>query len=105
VAVERSHERDDNEFYIPQLELCKDLKDFLFRAVRWQWVYNTIRFHSSLNMTPYKELLEYCKIPKKIALFPVMILDEMVNILDAFFPKKDGYYVSTLFEAITIPSL
>jgi hypothetical protein len=22
-----------------------------------------------------------------------MILDEMVNILDVFFPKKDGYYV------------
>jgi len=24
-----------------------------------------------------------------------MILDEMVNILDVFFPKKDGYYVLT----------
>ena len=76
-------------------ELCEDLKEFLFRAIRWQWVYNTIRFHSSLNTTPYKKLLEYCKIPKKIALFPVMILDEMVNILDVFFPKKDGYYVLT----------
>jgi len=46
-------------------------------------------------MTPYKKLLEYCKIPRKIALFPTMILDEMVNILDVFFPKKDGYYVLT----------
>ena len=46
-------------------------------------------------MTPYKKLLEYRKIPKKIALFPIMILDEMVNILDVFFPKKDGYYVLT----------
>jgi len=46
-------------------------------------------------MTPHKRLLEYCRIPKKIALFPIMILDEMVNILDVFFPKKDGYYVLT----------
>ena len=93
--VERSHQTDDNEFYIPQLELCKDLKEFLFRAIRWQWVYNTIRFHSSLNTTPYKKLLEYYKLPKKIALFPVMILDKMLNILDVFFPKKDEYYVLT----------
>jgi len=28
-------------------------------------VYNTIRFHSSLNTTPYKKLLEYYKLPKK----------------------------------------
>ena len=86
--VERSHQTDDNEFYIPQLELCKDLKEFLLRAIRWQWVYNTLRFPSSLNTTPYKKLLEYYKLPKKIALFPVMILDKMVNILDVFFPKK-----------------
>jgi hypothetical protein len=38
----------------------------------------------------HKKLLEYRKIPKKIALFPIMILDVMVNILDVFFPKKDG---------------
>jgi hypothetical protein len=30
--VERSHQTDDNEFYIPQLELCKDLKEFLFKS-------------------------------------------------------------------------
>ena len=46
-------------------------------------------------MRPYKKLLEYRKIPRKIALFPVTILDEMVNILDVFFPKKDRYYVLT----------
>ncbi len=44
-------------------------------------------------MTPYKKLLQSCKLPKRVALFPIMILDEMVNILDVFFPKKDGYYV------------
>jgi len=55
-------------------------------------------------MTPYKKLLEYRKIPKKIALFPIMILDEMVNILDVFFPKKDGYYVVTKDQIHSEPS-
>ena len=91
--VERSHQTDDNEFYIPQIELCRDLKEFLFRAMRWQWVYNTIRFHSSISATPYEKLLQYGIFPKKIALFPVMILDKTVNILDVFFPKRGGYYV------------
>ena len=46
----------------------------------------------------HKKLLEYRKIPKKIALFPIMILDVMVNILDVFFPKKDGHYVLTEYQ-------
>ena len=32
--VERSHQTDDNEFYIPQIERCVDLKEFYFRALR-----------------------------------------------------------------------
>jgi putative transposase len=32
--VERSHQTDDNEFYIPQLELCQDVKEFFWRAMR-----------------------------------------------------------------------
>ena len=95
--VERSHQTDDNEFYIPQLELCKDLKEFLFRALKWQWVYNTIRFHSGIGMTPFKKLSRYVKLSKKIALFPVMVLDNMIPIVNFFFPhiKQGGYYVLT----------
>lgn len=73
--VERSHQTDDNEFYVPQLELCKSLTEFMFRAVRWQYVYNMIRFHSGIGMRPFEKLTKYGKFSKNIVIFPVMILD------------------------------
>ncbi len=92
--VERSHQTDDNEFYIPQLELCRDIKEFFFRAARWQWVYNTKRIHSVIGMTPYRKLLQYRNAPNYIALFPVMSLDRMIDLLHVFFPKglDEGEY-------------
>jgi hypothetical protein len=66
--------------------------------MRWQWVYNTVRIHSAIEMTPYRKLLQYMRMPKYIALFPVMDLDRMIDIFQIFFPKslnKGGYYVST----------
>ncbi len=96
--VERSHQTDDNEFYIPQLELCYDVREFFWRAMRWQWVYNTKRIHSTIGMTPYRKLLQYRNIPKYIALFPVMNLDRMIDLLYIFFPKgpdEGGYHVLT----------
>lgn len=35
---ERSHQSDDNEFYIPQIERYADLKEFYFRALKWQFI-------------------------------------------------------------------
>jgi transposase len=102
--VERSHQTDDNEFYIPQLELCRDVREFFLRAMRWQWVYNTVRIHSAIEMTPYRKLLQYMRMPKYIALFPVMDLDRMIDIFQIFFPKtlnKGGYYVSTNDQGIS----
>ncbi|MEM2144799.1 MAG: hypothetical protein QW279_05525 [Candidatus Jordarchaeaceae archaeon] len=32
--VERSHQTDDNEFYIPRIESWEDLKWFYFRSLR-----------------------------------------------------------------------
>lgn len=95
--VERSHQTDDNEFYIPQLELCKNLTEFMFRTLRWQYLYNIVRFHSGIGMTPFGKLCKYGNFPKKIALFPVMLLDRMVQIMDLFFPQslQGGYYVLT----------
>jgi len=54
--VERSHQTDDNEFYIPQIERCGDLKEFFFRALRWEFMYNTKRYHLTLGMTPWRKL-------------------------------------------------
>ncbi len=95
--VERSHQTDDNEFYIPQIELCKDLKEFLYRGLRWEWFYNIKRFHSGIGKTPYKKLCEYGKFPKKIVLFPIMVLDKMIHIFDIIFPEtqRGGYHVLT----------
>jgi len=95
--VERSHQTDDNEFYIPQIELCKDLKEFLYRGLRWEWFYNIKRFHSGIGKTPYQKLCGYGKFPKKIVLFPIMVLDKMIHIFDIIFPEtqRGGYHVLT----------
>jgi len=33
--VEWSNQTDGNEFYIPQIERCSDLREFYFRALMW----------------------------------------------------------------------
>ena len=72
--VERSHKSYDNDFYIPQIERCADLKEFYFRALRWQFMYNTLRHHSTLGMTPYRKLRMKQNVSKLVALFPVVQL-------------------------------
>ena len=86
--VERSHQTDDNEFYIPQLELCQDLGEFFWRAMRWQWVYNMRRKHSTIEMTPMEKLLSYREMPKYASVFPVMNLETIGTNLQMFFPKS-----------------
>jgi len=92
--VERSHGTDDNEFYIPQLERCNDLKEFMFRALRWEWFYNTKRIHSVLKSTPYNYLKKLIDIPKSVALFPVVILDNAIDLLDTVCNNCPDQYVS-----------
>jgi len=64
VFVERSQQTDDNEFYILQIERCVNLKEFYFRALRWQFMYNTRRHHSIPGMTPYRKLRTQMQISK-----------------------------------------
>ncbi len=84
--VERSHQTDDNEFYIPQIERCADLKDFYFRALRWQFMYNTLRYHSTLGMTPFKKLRMERECSKLVAFFPMMQLDKLTDLYQKLFP-------------------
>ncbi|MGB4705078.1 MAG: helix-turn-helix domain-containing protein [Candidatus Saccharicenans sp.] len=91
--VERSHQTDDNEFYIPQIERCSDLKEFYFRALRWQFMYNTRRHHSTLGMTPYRKLRTQRQISKQVALFPVIQLEKLTDLYQKLFPLP-GYHVS-----------
>jgi hypothetical protein len=80
--VERSHQTDDYEFYIPYLLKANSELDFIKLGPWWQKVYNTIRPHKELNdLTPYQKLksLGYST-PKEFCLFPTLILDGLVNL-------------------------
>lgn len=56
--------------------------------MRWQWVYNMKRKHSTINTTPMEKLLSYKKLPKYVAIFPLMNLDNFQYDLQIFFPKS-----------------
>ena len=90
---ERSHQTDDNEFCVPQLERCGDLKEFYFRALSWQFMYNTLRHHSTLGMTPYRKLRMEQKLSQPVALFPVIQLEKLTELYPKLFPQT-GYHVS-----------
>jgi hypothetical protein len=91
--VERSHQTDDNEFYSPQIERCSDLKEFYFRALKWEFMYNTKRHHPTLGMTPFRKLTMERKISKLVALFPVVQLEKLIDLYFKIFPQT-GYHVS-----------
>ena len=88
-------ETDDNEFYIPQIERCVDLKEFYFRALRWQFMYNTRRYHSTPGMTPYRKLRTEMQISKQVALFPVIQLEKLTDLYQKLFPSLDTMYLPT----------
>jgi transposase InsO family protein len=81
--VERSHRTDDEEFYIPETLKIPDKENFLFRAFKWLWTYNTKRPHYGQNMngsTPLEKLLSLMPwINYKICAFPPIILDEITT--------------------------
>ncbi|MCL0091791.1 integrase core domain-containing protein [Dehalococcoidales bacterium] len=80
--VERSHQTDDYEFYIPHLLKIKSESQFIRLGQWWQKVYNTIKSHMELDdLTPYQKLrsLGYT-IPQEFCLFPTLILDRLVNL-------------------------
>ena len=80
--VERFHQANDYEFYIPHLLRVKSESDFIKLAAWWQKVYNTIRTNMSLgDLTPYQKLksLGYTT-PEEFCLFPPLILDRLVTL-------------------------
>ncbi|MGB4704764.1 MAG: hypothetical protein WBI18_06790 [Candidatus Saccharicenans sp.] len=91
--VERSPQSDDNEFDLPQIERSADLKEFYFRALRWQFMYNTRRYHSTPGMTPQRKLRTQMKISKQVALFPVIQLEKLTDLHQKLCPLP-GYHVS-----------
>jgi transposase InsO family protein len=44
-------------YRINQFRVMQGCRGVFVRAIRWQWVYNTVRIHSAIKMTPYKKLL------------------------------------------------
>ena len=83
--MERSHQTDDQEFYIPYLLMIKNEKDFIKRGIWWQKIYNLERPHQGLgNLTPYEKLKSLGYVTgEEICFFPTLILDS-VCCLDPF---------------------
>ena len=80
--VERSHQTDDYEFYLPYLLKVKSEIQFIKLAQWWQKVYNLLRPHMGLNdLTPYQKLksLGYTT-PPEFCLFPTLILDQLTTL-------------------------
>ena len=79
--VERSHQTDDNEFYIPYLTLCHSKLDFLRYAAWWIKLYNTVRPHMGAKFqTPFHTLKSKgYKLPIAFALFPPLYLDALTS--------------------------
>lgn len=79
--VERSHQSDDYEFYIPYIMNVKSEADFLRLGGWWIKVWNLYRPHMGINnMTPYQKLRSLgCLMPKQFCLFPPLILDYLVD--------------------------
>ena len=88
--VERSHQTDDYELYIPYLMKIKKEQDFIRLGAWWQKVYNTVRPHSGIDdLTPYEKLklLDYT-IPKEFCLFPTLILDRLIDVFEVIDHRK-----------------
>ena len=89
--VERFHQADDYEFYIPYLLKVKSELDFIKIGAWWQKVYNTIRSNMGLqDMTPCQKLksLGYTT-PQEFCFFPTLILDHLVNLPEVLnYPKS-----------------
>jgi len=79
--VERSHQTDDYEFYIPYLRKVKREEDFVRLGGWWIKVYNLLRPHMGIKeMTPYQKLVSFGKgIREEFCLFPPLILDYLTT--------------------------
>ncbi len=82
--IERQHQTDDYEFYIPYLMKVKSELQFIKLGQCWKKVYNTLRPHMELKgFTPYQKLksLRYFT-PEEFCLFPTLISSRLVNLLE-----------------------
>jgi len=92
--VERSHQTDDYEFYIPYLLRMKQEEDFLRWGGWWIKVGNLHRPHMGIgDLTPYQKLrsLGY-SLPQKFCLFPPVILDYLVAVKELLEPVTTVQY-------------
>lgn len=77
--LERSHRTDDEEFYIPRVFRIKSEKDLVDEALGYNYYYNNLREHSSLNyMTPFEFLKQQMpEIDDNIKFVIPFILDDV----------------------------
>ena len=92
--AKRSHQTDDQKFFIPYLLMIKNEKDLIKKSIRWQKVNNLDRPHQGLgNLTPYEKLKSLgCLAREEICLFPCLILDSACC-FDSFKIKRKSVQV------------
>ncbi len=81
--IERSHRTDDEEFFVPRGDFISNKADFQAEASAYSHYFNFQRPHSGIemhNMTPF-EKAQNSDVPfsTKLALFPTMILEDVIN--------------------------
>jgi hypothetical protein len=83
--VERSHLTDDRYFYIPRANNFTSKKIFIEEAAGFYHYFNFLRPHTGIEMhkrTPFEVIEESGYInPKRLMKFPIMILDDEIEIL------------------------
>jgi putative transposase len=98
--LERSHRTDDEEFYIPRVLHIRNESDLLNEAMGYIYYYDNVRWHSSLNKTPFERLrAQLPEIDDKIRFVVPIILDDVSVSLGPW----SGYHV--LAQHLSLPRM
>ena len=89
--IERSHKTDDEEFYIPRVLKIKSEPELLDEALGYNYYYNNLREHSSLNyLAPFEHLKRQLpNIDDNIRFVIPILLDKVSTTLGPW----SGYHV------------
>lgn len=110
--VENSHRQDDEYFLGIHAERCKNVKEFLVKAQRWQDTWNIARPSFGIGMdgkTPYEKLISSnFLVHPHIFSFPVILMEDLLSQYGLFTKNlslflKSGTYVLTKCQKPKIP--
>jgi len=94
--LERSHKTDDDEFYIPRIDMITTNDQFYQEAMNYLYYYNCVRKHSSLGRIPPFSYLQKTTptIDDTIKYVPPIFLDDVSAQLGTW----SGYHVLAQYQ-------